>query len=39
LVAAYVEKTAGVDARWQVFGELLGSPRLPSGLKPDDERR
>jgi len=39
LVAAYVEKTVGADARWQVFGELLGSPRLPSGLKPDDERR
>jgi hypothetical protein len=20
--------------RWQVFGELLSSPRLPSGLQP-----
>jgi hypothetical protein len=33
LVAAYVERAAGADARWRVFGELLGSPRLPSGLK------
>jgi hypothetical protein len=39
LVAEYVEQTAGrqngstADARWRVFGELLGSPRLPSGLK------
>jgi hypothetical protein len=47
LVVGYVERAAGgreggraaEDARWQVFGELLGSPRLPSGLKPDDERR
>ena len=35
LVAAYVERTAGADpaARWRVFGELLSSPRLPSGLQ------
>jgi hypothetical protein len=34
LVAAYVEQVAGNDVtrRWQVFAELLGSPRLPSGL-------
>jgi hypothetical protein len=40
LVAAYVERAAagrqegrGADeARWRVFGDLLGSPRLPSGL-------
>jgi hypothetical protein len=34
LVAAYVEQVAGNDVtrRWQVLGELLGSPRLPSGL-------
>jgi hypothetical protein len=36
LVAAYVERAAGDDPeqRWQVFGGLLGSPRLPSGLHP-----
>jgi len=35
LVAAYVERTAGNDLerRWQVYGALLGSPRLPSGLQ------
>lgn len=45
LVAAYVEATArgqegrGADeARWRVFGELLGSPRLPSGLAPTANR-
>ena len=34
LVKAYVERQAGADpaARWQVFAELLSSPRLPSGL-------
>ena len=34
LVAGYVERHAGADpaARWKVFGELLSSPRLPSGL-------
>jgi hypothetical protein len=36
LVRAYVERTAGpnatADARWNVFSELLASPRLPSGL-------
>ena len=34
LVAAWVERHAGDDpaARWRVFGELLSSPRLPSGL-------
>jgi hypothetical protein len=36
LVASYVERLAGGDAqrRWQVFAELLSSPRLPSGLAP-----
>jgi hypothetical protein len=37
MVRAYVEKRGGTaedpDARWRVFGELLSSPRLPSGLK------
>ena len=35
LVKAYVERRAGADAaaRWRVFGALLSSPRLPSGLK------
>lgn len=34
LVRAYVQAEAGADpeARWRVFGELLSSPRLPSGL-------
>jgi hypothetical protein len=33
LVAEYVERSARSDeARWRVFGELLGSPMLPSGL-------
>jgi hypothetical protein len=35
LVREYIEREAGDDAakRWEVFGELLSSPRLPSGLK------
>jgi hypothetical protein len=35
LVRRYVESHSGGDAnrRWDVFGELLSSPRLPSGLK------
>jgi hypothetical protein len=35
LVAQYVQRTAGDDVtkRWEVFGDLLGSPRLPSGLR------
>jgi hypothetical protein len=37
LIRAYVEKKMGRDRtpmrRWQVFMELLSSPRLPSGLK------
>jgi hypothetical protein len=35
LVREYVEKRSGGDAakRWQVFEELLSSPRLPSGLR------
>ena len=35
LVRHYVEARAGADpaARWRVFGELISSPRLPSGLK------
>ncbi len=36
LVASYVERRAGPGAgeakRWEVFKELLASPRLPSGL-------
>ena len=36
LVRAYVERQGGTadkpDVRWKVFGELLSSPRLPSGL-------
>jgi hypothetical protein len=34
LVARYVEQRAAGDAarRWDVFAELLSSPRLPSGL-------
>ncbi len=36
LVRAYVERMGGTadkpEARWKVFGELLSSPRLPSGL-------
>ncbi len=36
LVRAYVERMGGTadkpDVRWKVFGELLSSPRLPSGL-------
>jgi hypothetical protein len=39
MVADYVEREAatgqgggGAEARWRVFGELLGSPRLPSAL-------
>ena len=35
LVRRYVETHAGADParRWDVFGELLSSPRLPSGLR------
>jgi hypothetical protein len=35
LVRAYVERRAAGNAerRWQIFGELLSSPRLPSGLR------
>jgi hypothetical protein len=35
LVRHYIEGQAGTDpaARWRVFGELISSPRLPSGLK------
>lgn len=37
LARAYVEKHGGTidhpDVRWKVFGDLLSSPRLPSGLK------
>ena len=36
LVRAYVERQGGTadkpEVRWRVFGELLSSPRLPSGL-------
>jgi hypothetical protein len=37
LVRAYIERHGGTadhpDVRWQEFGKLLASPRLPSGLK------
>ena len=35
LVRQYVEREAGSDSekRWEVFEELLSTPRLPSGLK------
>ncbi|MEM7356617.1 MAG: hypothetical protein AAF657_37725 [Acidobacteriota bacterium] len=35
LVAAYIEAQSGDDEarRWQVFEQLLSSPRLPSGLQ------
>ncbi len=35
LVKQYVERKSGGDAkkRWEVFGDLLSSPRLPSGLR------
>jgi hypothetical protein len=35
LVRKYVERKSGGDPekRWQVFGELISSPRLPSGLR------
>jgi hypothetical protein len=37
LVRAYVEARGGTvdrpDVRWKVFGDLLASPRLPSGLR------
>ncbi len=37
LVRAYIENHGGTvdrpDARWRLFGELLSSPRLPSGLR------
>ena len=35
IVRHYIEQKAGADpaARWRVFGELISSPRLPSGLK------
>ncbi|HEX6927921.1 MAG TPA: hypothetical protein VF267_01630, partial [Gammaproteobacteria bacterium] len=38
LVRNYVERNANTqDERWTVFAELLGSPRLPSGLIVKDE--
>lgn len=35
LVAAFVERQAGGDPkeRWRIFGELISSPRLPSGIR------
>lgn len=37
LVRAYVERHGGTEDkpqdRWRIFGELLSSPRLPSGLR------
>lgn len=38
MVREYIERQGGTDdqpeRRWQVFTDLLSSPRLPSGLKP-----
>jgi hypothetical protein len=38
LVKVYIESRGGTDGeparRWQEFLKLLGSPRLPSGLRP-----
>jgi hypothetical protein len=38
LVEAYVKAQGGTEdqpqRRWQIFGELISSPRLPSGLLP-----
>lgn len=37
LVRDYIERNAATEAaRWEAFGELLGSPRLPSGLQSTD---
>ena len=37
LVRAWVERNGGTEdkpeERWRVFGQLLSSPRLPSGLR------
>ena len=37
LVRAWVERSGGTDdkpdERWKIFGQLLSSPRLPSGLR------
>ena len=37
LTRAYIERRGGTvdrpDVRWKLFGELLSSPRMPSGLK------
>ena len=37
LVKRFVESHSGIDSqpptRWQVFADLLRSPRLPSGLR------
>jgi hypothetical protein len=39
LVREYIERRGGTpensEARWQEFGKLLASPRLPSGLRQD----
>ena len=37
LTRAYIERQGGTvdhpDIRWKLFGELLSSPRMPSGLR------
>ena len=42
IVQAYIEKTAGRDAslerKWQVFYEILTTPRTPSGLQRQGKR-
>jgi hypothetical protein len=39
MVAGYIARRAGADPkkRWDVFAQLLSSPRLPSGLTPRAE--
>src|SRR5690606_9004728 len=40
LVRDYVERNAeSHEERWEVFAELLGSPRLPSGLTGESEKQ
>jgi hypothetical protein len=34
LVKQFIESRGGIETRWPEFIRLLGSPRLPSGLRP-----
>jgi hypothetical protein len=42
IVQAYIEKTAGrgasLERKWQVFYEILSTPRTPSGLQQREEK-